>query len=325
MADLIVIGGAAAIEKAAKDAGVTVTVPVTTGRADASQDKTDAESFKPLEPRADGFRNYLGGRQFMQPEEALIDKAQLLTLSAPEMTALLGGLRVLGANAGNAKHGVFTKRPGVLTNDFFVNLLDMGTAWKKTADENTCSRDMAAARAASHCGPASAASISSSARNSATSRLCRGLWREGCRREVRARISFAAWNKLMNADRFRSRRLILISFELTRIACVPQGPQAIWLLGRCLGAHRRVQRRNPLYRIFRIRRGRSSRWCRCSRACRRLRASARRCRPGATARERRRNRLRNSPPAAGSASRSGRARARRFRPCTDRARHSRCS
>ena len=136
MADLIVIGGAAAIEKAAKDAGVTVTVPVTTGRADASQDKTDAESFKPLEPRADGFRNYLRGRQFMQPEEALVDKAQLLTLTAPEMTVLLGGLRVLGANAGNSKHGVFTIRPGMLTNDFFVNLLDMGTEWKKTSDEN---------------------------------------------------------------------------------------------------------------------------------------------------------------------------------------------
>ena len=136
MADLIVIGGAAAIEKAAKDAGVTVTVPVTTGRADASQDKTDAESFKPLEPRADGFRNYLRGTQFMQPEEALVDKAQLLTLTAPEMTVLLGGLRVLGANAGNSKHGVFTIRPGMLTNDFFVNLLDMGTEWKKTSDEN---------------------------------------------------------------------------------------------------------------------------------------------------------------------------------------------
>src|SRR5712672_815101 len=96
---------------------------------DASQEQTDVESFAPLEPRADGFRNYLGGRQFMAPEEALVDRAQLLRLTGPEMTVLVGGLRVLGANAGDAKHGVFTDKPGVLTNDFFVSLLDMGTEW----------------------------------------------------------------------------------------------------------------------------------------------------------------------------------------------------
>ena len=131
LADLIVLGGGAAIEKAAKDAGVTVTVPFTPGRTDASQQQTDAASFAPLEPRADGFRNYVSGKpQFMKPEEALIDRAQLLTLTAPQLTVLVGGLRVLGANAGNAKHGVFTGKPGTLTNDFFVNLLDMSTEWQ---------------------------------------------------------------------------------------------------------------------------------------------------------------------------------------------------
>jgi catalase-peroxidase len=136
LADLIVLGGSAAIEKAAKDAGVTVTVPFTPGRADASQDQTDVDSFAPLEPRADGFRNYISGkRQFMMPEEALVDRAQLMTLTAPEMTVLVGGLRVLGANAGNAKHGAFTTRLGTLTNDFFVNLLDMSTEWQLAGDE----------------------------------------------------------------------------------------------------------------------------------------------------------------------------------------------
>ena len=135
MADMIVLGGCAAVEKAAKDAGVNVTVPFTPGRMDASQEQTDAESFVPLEPRADGFRNYLGGQQFMQPEEALIDRADLLSLTAPEMTVLVGGLRVLGANAAGAKHGVFTDRVGQLTNDFFVNLLDMTYAWQPLGDD----------------------------------------------------------------------------------------------------------------------------------------------------------------------------------------------
>src|SRR3954466_5280879 len=141
LADLIVLGGSAAVEKAAKDAGVDVKVPFTPGRMDASQEQTDVESFAPLEPRADGFRNYLGGEQFMQPEEALVDRAQLLTLTAPEMTVLLGGLRVLGANAGGSKHGVLTDRPGVLSNDFFVNLLTMKTQWQATADGAYEARD----------------------------------------------------------------------------------------------------------------------------------------------------------------------------------------
>jgi catalase-peroxidase len=134
LADLIVLGGSAAVEKAAKDAGIDVKVPFTPGRMDASREQTDVESFAPLEPRADGFRNYLSGkRQFMAPEEALVDRAQLLTLTGPELTVLVGGLRVLGANVGRSVHGVFTKRPETLTNDFFVNLLDMNTQWQPAA------------------------------------------------------------------------------------------------------------------------------------------------------------------------------------------------
>jgi catalase-peroxidase len=135
MADMIVLGGCAAVEQAASDAGVNVSVPFTPGRMDATQEDTDVESFAPLEPRADGFRNYLSGRQWMQPEEALIDRADLLTLTVPEMTVLLGGLRVLGANAGGTKHGVFTDRVGTLTNDFFVNLMDMTYVWQQLGDE----------------------------------------------------------------------------------------------------------------------------------------------------------------------------------------------
>ena len=134
LADLIVLGGCAAVEQAAKNAGQAVTVPFTPGRTDASQEQTDVESFAVLEPIADGFRNYLKGKYTVPAEALLIDKAQLLTLTAPEMTVLVGGLRVLGANAGGARHGVFTKRTDALTNDFFVNLLDMSTAWKATSD-----------------------------------------------------------------------------------------------------------------------------------------------------------------------------------------------
>jgi catalase-peroxidase len=130
IADLIILGGGAAIEKGAKDAGVDVKVPFTPGRMDASQDETDVESFEPLEPTADGFRNYTRGKQMLKPEQLLVDRAQLLTLTAPELTVLVGGLRVLGANSGGSKHGVFTTRPGTLTNDFFANLLDMSTQWK---------------------------------------------------------------------------------------------------------------------------------------------------------------------------------------------------
>ncbi|MGB7434762.1 MAG: peroxidase family protein, partial [Candidatus Acidiferrum sp.] len=130
LADLIVLGGCAAIEKAAKAGGHDVKVPFTPGRMDASQDQTDVNSFEPLEPAADGFRNYFRAGQGLSAEERLVGRAQLLRLTAPEMTVLVGGLRVLGANTGNSKHGVFTKQPETLTNDFFVNLLDMGTQWQ---------------------------------------------------------------------------------------------------------------------------------------------------------------------------------------------------
>ena len=133
LADIIVLGGCAAVEKAAKDAGHDVKVPFTPGRMDASQEQTDVHSFAPLEPMADGFRNYLQGKPRLSAEEMLVDRAQLLTLTAPEMIVLVGGLRVLGANSGGSKHGVFTKRPGTLTNDFFVNLLDMATEWQPAA------------------------------------------------------------------------------------------------------------------------------------------------------------------------------------------------
>ncbi len=136
LADLIVLGGCAAIEKAAKDAGTDVKVPFAPGRMDASEQDTDVMSFAPLEPRTDGFRNYLSGRRFMAPEEALVDRAQLLKLTGPEMTVLVGGLRILGANAGGSKHGVLTKQPEKLTNDFFVNLLDMRTEWRPTDSED---------------------------------------------------------------------------------------------------------------------------------------------------------------------------------------------
>ena len=134
IADLIVLGGCAAIEKAAADAGCEVEVPFTPGRGDASAEQTDAESFAVLEPAADGFRNYLGGKFSVSAEELLVDKAQLLTLTAPEMTVLIGGLRMLDANHGDSAHGVLTDRPGVLSNDFFVNLLDMRTEWQKAGD-----------------------------------------------------------------------------------------------------------------------------------------------------------------------------------------------
>ena len=136
LADLIVLGGCAGVEQAAKNAGHAVTVPFTPGRTDASQEQTDAASFSVLEPVADGFRNYLKAKYSVTAEELLLDRAQLLTLTAPEMTVLVGGMRVLNANFGQSPHGVFTKRPEALTNDFFVNLLDMGTTWQATDDSD---------------------------------------------------------------------------------------------------------------------------------------------------------------------------------------------
>ncbi|MDD1678184.1 MAG: catalase-peroxidase, partial [Methanomicrobiales archaeon] len=134
LADLIVLAGCAGVEQAAKKAGHAVTVPFTPGRMDASQEHTDVDSFSVLEPIADGFRNYQKSRYAVSAEELLVDKAQLLTLTAPEMTVLVGGMRVLNTNFGQIQHGVFTKRPEVLTNDFFVNLLDMGTEWMAVSE-----------------------------------------------------------------------------------------------------------------------------------------------------------------------------------------------
>ena len=130
------LGGCAGVEQAAKNGGYDLSVPFTPGRTDASQEQTDPESFALLEPVADGFRNYLKTTYSIPAEELLLDRAQLLTLSAPEMTVLLGGLRVLNANSGQTKHGVLTSRPGTLSNDFFVNLLDMGTAWKPASEDH---------------------------------------------------------------------------------------------------------------------------------------------------------------------------------------------
>src|SRR5689334_9269700 len=137
LADLIVLGGCAAVEQAARNAGHDVTVPFVPGRTDASQEQTDVESFAVLEPKADGFRNYLRAGEKLPPETLLLDRANMLTLTAPEMTVLIGGMRALGANAGRTRHGVLTDRPETLTNDFFVNLLDMGTEWKASASTET--------------------------------------------------------------------------------------------------------------------------------------------------------------------------------------------
>jgi catalase-peroxidase len=135
LADLIVLAGCAAVEQAAKSAGFDVTVPFAPGRTDASQEQTDVESFAVLEPTADGFRNYIRAGEKLPPEQRLLDRANLLNLTAPEMTVLVGGMRALNANYGQSRHGIFTDRPETLTTDFFVNLLDMGTEWKASASE----------------------------------------------------------------------------------------------------------------------------------------------------------------------------------------------
>jgi catalase-peroxidase len=198
LADLIVLGGSAAVEKAAKDAGVDVKVPFAPGRMDATQEQTDVESFAPLEPRADAFRNYIGGkRQFMQPEEALVDRAQLLTLTAPEMTVLVGGLRVLGANAGQSKHGVLTKKPETLSNDFFVNLLDMGTEWQPSKDGIYEGRDRKT-KAAKWTGTRVDLIFGSHAQLRAIAEV----YGSGDAKEKFVKDFAAAWTKVMNLDRF---------------------------------------------------------------------------------------------------------------------------
>jgi catalase-peroxidase len=194
-----VLGGAAAIEKAANAAGVKVKVPFTPGRMDASQDQTDVESFAPLEPRADGFRNYIHSKkmQFMQPEEALVDRASLLRITAPEMTVLLGGLRVLGANAGGSKDGVFTRKVGTLTNDFFVNLLDMATEWSPAGENRYEGRDRKT-KAVKWTATRVDLIFGSHSQLRAFAEVY------GCKdaKEKFIKDFVAAWNKVMNADRF---------------------------------------------------------------------------------------------------------------------------
>ena len=197
LADLIVLAGCAAVEKAASDAGVGVKVPFTPGRMDASQEETDIDSFRALEPRADAFRNYLSGKQFMMPEEAMVDRAQLLTLTGPEMTVLLGGLRVLGANAGGSDHGVLTRDVGKLTNDFFVNLLTMDTAWKAAADGTFEGRDRKTGELKWR---ATRVDLIFGAHSQL--RAFAEVYACADSREKFVNDFVAAWNKVMNADRF---------------------------------------------------------------------------------------------------------------------------
>src|SRR5579862_9493950 len=199
LADLIVLGGSAAIEKAAKAAGVDVKVPFVPGRGDATQEQTDVESFAPLEPRADGFRNYISGkRQFMAPEEALVDRAQLLTLTAPEMTVLVGGLRVLGANASGSKHGVFTKQPETLTNDFFVNLLDMSTQWQPAGADGVYEGRDRKTKAVRWTGTRVDLIFGSHSQLRALAEV----YACADSKEKFVKDFVAAWTKVMNADRF---------------------------------------------------------------------------------------------------------------------------
>jgi len=199
LADLVVLGGCAAVERAAKAAGVDIEVPFTPGRMDASQDRTDVESFAFLEPVADGFRNYLKGDHGVSAEELLVDKAQLMTLTAPEMTVLVGGLRVLGANHGGSSHGGFTDRPGVLSTDFFVNLLDMGIEWKATSPAEKEFEGFDLSDGAKRWKATRVDLIFGS-----NSQL-RALAEEyACddRQEAFVRDFVAAWTKVMNLDRF---------------------------------------------------------------------------------------------------------------------------
>ena len=199
LADLIVLGGCAAVEKAAKDAGIDLKVPFTPGRMDASQEQTDAASFAPLEPRADAFRNYTHSKkqQFMQPEEAMIDRAQLLKLTGPELTALIGGLRVLGANAGGVKHGVLTRQEGKLTNDFFVNLLTMDTEWVPAGDGVYEGRDRK-----THDKKWTATRVDLIFGSHSQLRAFAEVYGSADSKEKFAKDFAAAWTKVMNADRF---------------------------------------------------------------------------------------------------------------------------
>ena len=199
LADLIVLGGGAAVEAAARAAGHAVSVPFAPGRTDASQAQTDAESFAPLEPEADGFRNYQRKAYTVSAEEMLVDKAQLLTLSAPEMTVLVGGLRVLGANVGGSPHGVFTQRPQVLSNDFFVNLLDMGTVWSPTSEAGDSfeGRDRKTGQF-----KWTGTRVDLIFGSNSQLRALAEVYAQDDAKEKFVRDFVAAWNKVMNLDRF---------------------------------------------------------------------------------------------------------------------------
>jgi catalase-peroxidase len=202
LADLIVLGGDAAIEKAAKAAGTDVKVPFTPGRMDASQEQTDVESFEPLEPKADGFRNYLRGKQRLSPEELLVDKAQSLNLTAPEMTVIVGGLRVLGANTGKSTHGVFTKRPETLTNDFFVNLLDMSTQWQPSAQSNGSGTVYEGRDRKTNQVKWTATRVDLIFGSHSQLRALAEVYASSDSKQKFVKDFVAAWSKVMNADRF---------------------------------------------------------------------------------------------------------------------------
>jgi catalase-peroxidase len=197
MADLIVLAGCAAVEAAAQAAGQALDVPFTPGRTDATQEQTDAESFEPLEPQADGFRNFQKKAYRVSPEEMLLDRAQLLTLSAPEMTVLVGGLRVLGANVAGSQHGVFTQKPGALTNDFFVNLVDMSTAWKPTGDNSFEGRDRKTGAV-----KWTATRVDLVFGSNSQLRALSEVYAQNDAKEKFVRDFVAAWTKVMNLDRF---------------------------------------------------------------------------------------------------------------------------
>ncbi|HMR72100.1 MAG TPA: catalase-peroxidase, partial [Rubrivivax sp.] len=198
LADLIVRAGGAAIEAAAKQAGHEVTVPFVPGRTDASQAQTDVESFAVLQPLADGFRSFARQGLEGRAAELLVDKAQLLTLTAPEMTVLVGGMRVLGANAGGSAHGVFTSRPGVLTNDFFVNLLDMGTAWQKSSTDGVLEGRDRKTGAPRWTGTVADLVFGSNSQLRALAEVYASADAQG--KFVQDFV--AAWSKVMNLDRF---------------------------------------------------------------------------------------------------------------------------
>jgi catalase-peroxidase len=204
LADLIVLGGDAAVEKAAKDAGVNVNIPFKPGRMDASQEQTDVESFAPLQPIADGFRNYGRSNSRLTPEELLVDKAQLLRLTAPELTVLVGGLRVLGANTGNSKHGVFTTKPGTLTNDFFINLLDMGTQWQPSAESNGSGTVYEGRDRKTNQVKWTGTRVDLIFGSHSQLRALAEVYGSSDAKEKFAKDFAAAWSKVMNADRFEA-------------------------------------------------------------------------------------------------------------------------